>query len=504
VPGTPLPAGRARARPGDWASALLVVALCTGVSELMLPYFDLADQIMVYLAGVVFIALHYGLAPSLAAVAASVLVFDLMFVPPRWSLNPLNKQHLFTFAVMLVVGTLISRLAAQARAQALLAQARAERAQVLNLLARQLVVARSHEEIAAGLAAAVHSVLARNCALLLPDQTGRLTDAAGFFQDRGLAEWGAAQAAFARDGAAAGEAAANAQQGLYLPLKGTGSTLGVLAIAATQRQLRPEDTDLLNAFADLAALALERSAFEHKSADALVEAERERLRSTLLSGISHDFRTPLTTIVGSATVLLDQDRQLDAGRRSLLAHSILKEARRMHALVSDLLDLTRMEEGGVRPSYEWCPADELLETARLAVEPLTGAHQLRVRTSADAIVWCDPRLIEQALVNLLDNAVRHTPAGTVIEACIAVHESTWDLVVADNGPGLPPGHEQDVFKKFYRGRSQQAGTGTGLGLAICAAVARVHGGTITARNDRGARFVLTLPQPVLAPAEVLE
>ncbi len=485
---------------------MLVVALCTGVSELMLPYFDLADQIMVYLAGVVFIALHYGLVPSLAAVAASVLVFDLMFVPPRWGLNPLNKQHLFTFAVMLVVGTLISRLAAQARAQALLAQARAERAQVLNLLARQLVVARSHQEIAAGVAVAVHSVLARDCALLLPDEAGRLTDAAGCLQGTGCVEWGAAQAAFGRGGGAAGEAgeAANAQQALYLPLKGAGSRLGVLAIATTQRQLRPEDTDLLHACADLAALALERSAFEHKSADALVEAERERLRSTLLSGISHDFRTPLTTIVGSATVLLDQDRQLDAGRRSLLAHSILKEARRMHALVSDLLDLTRMEEGGVRPSYEWCPADELLETARLAVEPLTSAHQLRVRTPADAIVWCDPRLIEQALVNLLDNAVRHTPAGTVIEACIAVHESTWDLVVADNGPGLPPGHEQDVFKKFYRGRSERAGTGTGLGLAICAAVARVHGGTIAARNEHGARFVLTFPQPVLAPAEVLQ
>jgi two-component system sensor histidine kinase KdpD len=284
-----------------------------------------------------------------------------------------------------------------------------------------------------------------------------------------------------------------------------GSTLGVLAISPTASANRPEDSNLLNAFADLAALALERSAFEHKSADALVEAEGERLRSTLLSGISHDFRTPLTTIVGSATVLLEQDRQLDAQRRTLLAHSILKEARRMHALVSDLLDLTRMEEGAVRPSYEWCPADELVEAARLAIEPIAAGHVLRTRVPDDAIVWCDPRLIEQALVNLLDNAVRHTPAGTAIEVSIAVHEGSWELVVADDGPGLPAGHEQDVFKKFYRAHSEPAGTGTGLGLAICAAVARVHGGTIRATNDGGARFVLTVCQPVhRALREVLE
>jgi two-component system sensor histidine kinase KdpD len=236
--------------------------------------------------------------------------------------------------------------------------------------------------------------------------------------------------------------------------------------------------------------------FERRSAAAVVEAETERLRSTLLSGISHDFRSPLTTIVGAATSLLQQDKALDAARRTTLTRSILGEAERMHALVSDLLDLTRMEEGAVQPSCEWCPADELIEEARDALGPRLCGHALRVDIPAEAVVWCDPRLLEQVLVNLLDNALRHTPEGSTIDVSVQVDDARWRLVVADNGPGLPAGQERDVFKKFFRGRDEPAGAGTGLGLAICAAVARLHRGTIEAATGGGARFTLTLPQPL--------
>lgn len=449
----------------DWLAALVVIGACTLISELMAPYLDLADQIMVYLAGVVYVALRHGLAPSVVTVVASIFLFDLIFVPPRWGLNPMNKQHLLTFVVMLVVGLLISRLAAQAREQTLLAQGRAQRAQALNELSARLAVARTSQEVVDGVTAAVQVTFGAECAVHAPQHTP-----------------------------------ANGS-GPILLLQGTGAPLGQLAVqAAPGHAYTAEDHGLFNAFAHQTALALERCAFEQKSADALVEAETERLRNTLLSGISHDFRTPLTAIVGSATSLLQQDKLLDAAKRATLTRSILNEATRMHALVSDLLDLTRLEGGNVQLALEWCPADELVESVLQAVGARAVSHVLRTHVPEDAIVWCDPRLVEQALVNLLDNALRYTPAGCTVDVTVEVQGAAWRLVVTDNGPGLRPGSERDVFKKFHRGHAEPAGAGTGLGLAICAAVASLHNGSVQAASDAGARFVMTFPQPVGAGA----
>lgn len=346
-----LPASAARPHFRGWLRVLGVVALCTAVSELISPRLDLANIIMVYLAGVVYVALHESVRLSMATVLASILLFNLLYVPPRWSLNPLNPSHFFTFAVMLGTGWLISRLAEQTRRQTAL---------------------------------------------------------------------------------------------------------------STQAQ---------------------------------VKAEAERLRSTLLAGISHDLRTPLTTIVGAATSLLEQGSRLDEAQRTQLTRGLLDQARRLHGVMSDLLDLARLEDGAVALRPEWCPADDLVAEGLAALEPRLSTHRLEVEVAADAIVWCDPRLLEQALFNMVDNALRHTPAGSRIRIAIESAPGLCRLVVADNGPGLPPGREDEVFRMFHHGQAEAAGTGFGLGLAICAAVARLHGGTIEARNDGGARFTMTLPQP---------
>ncbi|QTN26215.1 DUF4118 domain-containing protein [Rhodoferax sp. AJA081-3] len=492
-----------------WVYALLVVLMCTGLCALMTPYFDLANLIMVYLAGVVYTALRFGQSASVVAVLSSLFLFDLIFVPPRWSLNPTNTQHVFTLIVMLLVGLLISRLVAQARTQALVADERSRREQALNELARELAVARTPDAIAVGLTKAVRSTFGASGVLLLPDESGRLRDTEGFC--RGLlgdtsnrlarggvgAELHEAQKTFDR-GEITGAGLHNASQprALYVPLRGAAGSLGVLAIHPGQSGLHnPQEHDLLKAIANQAALALERSIFEHKSANAVVEVETERLRSTLLSGISHDFRTPLTTIVGAATSLQQQDKLLDTSRRSALTQSILDEARRMHALVSDLLDLTRLEDGGVQPAYEWCPADELVEEARKALATRLKTHILLIQVPPDAVVWCDPRLLVQVLTNLLDNALRYTPPGSTIVVAVDVMKEYWRLTVSDNGPGLPVGHERDVFKKFYRGRPEPAGAGTGLGLAISAAAVRLHHGTIEGVTRDGASFEIRLPQP---------
>ncbi len=450
--------------------ATAVVLLCTGICELMTGRFDLADLIMIYLAGVVYVAFHEGLAVSVFVVISSIFLFDLIYVPPRWGLNPVNPAHFVTFAVMLAVGLLISRLAADARQQALLAEGRASRAHALADLAARLAVAVSRVQIEASLKAALQSSFGAQCALM----------PAGTAPEPSVATW------------------------LQLPLRGTSEPLGMLAVEPVgMHPLRAEDNNLLHAFAHQAALALERCAFEQKSVDAQVEAEAERLRSTLLSGISHDFRTPLTTIIGAVTSLMQQDHLLDAPRRAMLTQSVLDEARRLHALVSDLLDLTRMEEGAMQLSLEWCPADDLVAEALAALGTRTASHQIHVDAPADAIVWCDARLVEQALVNLVDNALRHTPHGSGVWISIRVEAAHWELAVVDDGPGLPMGRESELFRKFQRGQFEPAGagsagitgTGIGLGLAICAAVARLHDGRIEAFNQSGARFVLSLPQP---------
>jgi len=482
------------------SGAALVVGLCTAISELLLPYLDRTSAVTVYWAGVVYVALRMGQAAATLAVVLSILAFDLLIVEPRWSFAPLDPQYYLTFLVMLVVGVLIGRLVAQASLQTELAEARARRAQALSDLTGRLIAARSPEEFSSALTVAVQSTFGMPCALLLPDAQGRLQP-----PDRESLPAGQlprAQDLFDADGPQAREPEGRAP--LLLRLQGTRGPLGVLFLQppAAGGVGTPEDSRLLEAMADQLALALERTLFEQRSASAALEAETERLRSTLLSSISHDFRTPLTTIIGAASSLLEQDHVLDAERRRLLLDGLLEEARRVHGSMSDLLDLTRMEEGQLRPLCEWCPADDLLQEVRDALGTRTAGHAFEVEAPGDAIVWCDPRLIVQAAVNLVDNALRHTPAGGRITLRLQARPAEWNLCVADSGPGLPQGQEQAVFKKFARARGDGHEGGIGLGLAICAAVARLHQGRVEAHNAGGAVFTMTLPQPVAqgAPA----
>jgi two-component system sensor histidine kinase KdpD len=438
-----------------WSRAAVVIALCTGIAELMHRELDLANIIMVYMAGVVYVALHEGARISVATVIASIFVFDLIYVEPRWGLNPLNPSHFFTFGVMLIVGLLISRLAARARSQTLLAQGRAERAQALSELSARLSAARSPGTIEDSVKEAVQSLFGAACHIAPASQD--------------------APARFA--------------------LRAPGGTLGDLVVDVPPAFLNWEDRELLQAFAAQTALALERCMLEHKSADALVAAESERLRNTLLASISHDLRTPLTTILGSATSLLQQDDRLDPAARRLLTSSVLGEAQRLHSVMSDLLDLTRMEEGAMQLSCEWCPADDLVNEALAACGDGWSRHHLQLDVADEAILWCDPRLIEQALVNMLRNALRYTPPGSTVRVIVRAQSGSCSVTVSDDGPGLPPGSEDTVFRKFQRGQREPTGGGFGLGLAICAAVARLHHGQIAAASDGGARFTLTWPQP---------
>lgn len=478
---------------GGWAMASVVLAIATGVCAAIESYFEPANLIAVYLTGVVYVALRKGRGAALFTVVGSIALFDLIFVAPRWSFKPADAQYFFTFAVMLLVGLIISQLAAHARHQAGTVAARARRAQALNHLALQLAKARASDAVAEALEATVRQALGTGGQLLLVDAQGQwLQWGPAFADERPLA----ASALREQCETGAGTAVNPDARRRYIPLLAADGPLGVLAVERVSAgHDNADDQHLLKAIGNQAAVALERAVFEQRSARTAVEAERERLRSTLLAGISHDFRTPLTTIVGSATSLLEQRHAIDEAHRDALLRGILHEAQRLHALTSDLLDLTRMEEGAVHPSPEWCPADELVSEARAALGRRLDGHRVNVDIDHEAVVWCDARLLGQALVNMLDNAVRHTPAGAQIAVSVKVAPGAWRLVVHDDGPGIAAGQEREVFKKFFRGAQQSDSRGTGLGLAICAVVAELHGGTITATNAGGARFEMTLPQP---------
>lgn len=480
-----------------WPTVAAVLALCTLLGLAMDTVFEASHLVMVYLAGVTYVALRKGGAAAVLATVGSTLLFYLLFVPPRWSLIPTDPQYTFTFAVMLAVGLVIGHLAARSRRQAQAAEARSQRAQALSHCALRLAQARTAEAVAEAVSDAARQALGSPAQLLLLNADGALPPPPPAWPALAAA-WPLAQAAL-HEGreTGAGTAVQPEAPARFIPLLGAPGPLGLLVASPLPRhEERLEDEHLLRAFANQACLALERVVFEKRSADAAVEAEAERLRNTLLAGVSHDFRTPLTTIVGAATSLLDQGHALDAAQRQLLLRSVLEQAQRLHTLSSDLLDMARMQEGAVRLSPEWCPADELVAEGLAAMGERLAGHRLSVWADPADVVWCDPRLLEQALVNLVDNAVHHAPQGAAIQVAVrvAAHAPCWQLEVHDDGPGVPPGLEREVFKKFFRAEAGGANR-SGLGLAICAAVAQLHGGRIEVAPGPGARFTMHLPQP---------
>lgn len=420
-----------------------VIGLCAAVAWTMAAHFDTANVILVFMAGVVYVAATSRRAVSLCSIALSIALFDLLFVAPHWGFEPSRPQDVFTLSVMVAIGLLVTALASRVRREATAARRRAERLQALNALSLALAAATDEASVARAVAHTLHESLGVR-----------------------------ARIATAQD--------AGAQQ------------LGEV-ILESDAPGDPAAREFIAGAAAQARLALARLASEARSEAAAVRTESERLRNTLLSGISHDFRTPLTTIVGATTSLLEQEQALDPTAKRQLLHSVLREARRMHALTSTLLDLTRMQEGALQPRFEWCPADELVQEVLRALPPGLAGLTVQVSVAGDPPVWCDPGLIERVLSNLLDNAARYAPAGGRITIGSRHGPGFWELCVADNGPGVPPGMEQRIFQKFVRGDDTR--DGTGLGLALCAAIADLHGGTIGVHNEGGAVFTLRIAQP---------
>jgi two-component system sensor histidine kinase KdpD len=284
---------------------------------------------------------------------------------------------------------------------------------------------------------------------------------------------------------------------LYLPLKAPLRTRGVLVVEPAHPRVLmiPEQRRQLDIFTALIAIALERVHFVTIAREALIRMESERLRNSLLSALSHDLRTPLTALVGLADSLELSQPPLAAGQIELM-QAIREQALRTSELVNKVLDMARLQAGGMRLNRQWQSLEEVVGSALKARESLLADHPVEVHLPIDLqLLEFDAVLIERVLVNLLENAAKYTPAGSAITVEAVIKSKDVEIAVSDNGPGLPPGLEQAIFEKFIRGTQESAKAGIGLGLAICKAIVEAHQGRIWAENrpNGGARFAFTLP-----------
>jgi two-component system sensor histidine kinase KdpD len=509
--GEPLRRPRTEPVPPSWRGhlgALPVVAVSTLVVWTMHRHFDLSNLAMVYLLGVTVVAVAFGRGPAILAAVLSVGLFDFFFVPPRFTFGVADAQYVITFGVMLVVAIVIGTLAARTRDQALAARAREKRTAALYQLSRELSAGRTTPALLESAVACIRDVFGARAAILRPGERDRLAPAAGdagLFQE-GDHELGVAQWTFDHaQPAGLGTDTLPASRALHLPLIASGAALGVLSVRPTDavRVTDPDRLQLLLTFANQTAVALERAQLAERAETARVDAEAERARNALLSSVSHDLRTPLAVITGSATALRDGAATMPEVVRRELSETIADEATRLNRLVGELLDMTRLESGKLPLRREWHSLEEIAGGVIVRLE--RSAPGRRVELSAAAglpMVQVDEVLIGQAIHHLLENAIDLSPATTTVEVGIVREGDALVVEVADRGPGLPPGEESRVFEKFYRGPASRERRGAGLGLTICRGIVEAHGGEVSAsaRPGGGATFRIRLPVGDPAPA----
>jgi two-component system sensor histidine kinase KdpD len=496
--------------------------LCTVLDWLLFPAFEKANLVMVYLLGVVVVAMRGGRFAALLASVLSVAAFDVFFVSPNMSFAVAHLEYLVTLGVMLLVALVISTLTVRLRQQAEAARHRERRTAALYALSRELASTRDTDGLLRAAARHVHEIFESQVSLLLPDATEHLRqwDAGADGPSHGLGaqvlltldtkERAVAQWVYEhRQMAGLGTTTLPSAEALYVPLLGTRGAVGVLGVrpAAPRRLLGPEQLHLLETFANQTALGLERAALAGEAQQAQVQVATERLRNSLLSTVSHDLRTPLTAIAGAAGGLLEDNAPLDPATRHELCQTIAEEAHHLNRLVNNLLDMTRLEAGAIQVHKEWQPLEEVVGAALTRLEAQLHARPLTTHLPADLLlVPLDSVLIEQVLINLLDNAVKYTPPGSPIDLTAWATEDAVTIEVADRGPGLPPGEEQRIFDKFYRVQRPSMPSGTGLGLTICRGLVEAHGGQMWAENRPGGGTVIrfTLPLTGTPPHVALE
>lgn len=497
--------------------ALVISAITSAVASVLLPYFELANIIMLYLLGVMLISMRYGKGPGIVASLLSVSTFDFFFVPPRLSFSVTDTQYLMTFAIMLSVALVISNLTSILRKQAIIANYREKRSFALYEIVKELASAMTTTHIVEVSIHHVSRMFNSSVAILTPgaDEQLQVVHMTGTRKypdlspvqlqgvDLGIAQWTYDH----QQQAGLGTDTLPSSKSLYIPLKAPMRTRGVLAISpgSVQDIFMPEHRQLLDTFAAQIGLALERKHYVEVARDALISMETEHLRNSLLSAISHDLRTPLTSIIGTTSQLKEGIKP--GSDKYELVTALHEQAYRMQSLVLNLLDMARLQSGTVKLNSDWHVLEEIVGSAINGLRMALLQHHIVVRPmEAIPLLFVDAVLIERVFSNLLDNACKYSEPGSTIMIAANCDNSQVFISVADEGQGLPPGMQDSIFQKFTRGRSESATPGVGLGLSICKSIIEAHGGRIWAEKNQqqGATFMFSLPlkpQPMLEDLE---
>ncbi len=484
---------RRKPEPPSWqsyAATIAVVAACTGIGFLMFHLFDLANIVMVYLLGVALVSVRYGRNESLLAAVLGVALFDISFVSPRGTLAVSDAQYLVTFGIMLVVSVLISSLTLRLKEQTRAASKRERETSALYEVSRQLASTRKREEMADIAARKAAEISGSDVAIFALDDTGKPFILVGSKSGFETSEKEMSVASWVFDNgrpAGKGTDTLAGSEAMYLPLKGSSDCIAVLGMRPVAGAA-PEmaNRHLIESIAHQLALALDRTKLAWDSHAASLRVEREKLRSSLLSSVSHDLRTPLAAIGGAASSLVEQPDL--SPRAHELAATVFEESERMARLVRNLLDMSRFEGGGVELSLDWQSLEELVGSAIIRTERMFSNPVHTDLASDLPMLKLDGVLVEQVFVNLLENAARHGGDAVHVEITGRSERNSIQVTIANDGPSLQTGEEEVLFEKFRK----RGGAGFGLGLAICRAVMAAHGGSIHARNrsQGGVEFVL--------------
>jgi two-component system sensor histidine kinase KdpD len=487
---------------GNYLWSSLYVAMALGIGTALSRFLDVRNIALVFLMAVLASAMGGGLWPALFASVLGALVFNFFFLEPRYTLDIGDPESVVAFAFFLGVAVVASNLAGRVQRQAVTARQRAKTTEGLYLFSKKLAGAGTLGDVLWATVYQIASMLQVRVVALLPEN-GRIAVQAGFPPDDTLddADIAAAQWAWEHDKPAGrGADTLPGAKRLYLPLKTGRTRVGVIGLDNDKQGpvLTPAEQRLFDSLADQAALAIERIQLVADVDNARLAAEADKLRSALLTSLSHDLKTPLASILGSAGALRDYSTSLtDSGRVELLT-TIVEEAERLNRFIANLLDMTRLESGAAAVSLTPLFIGDSVGSALRRAEKILALHRVDLAVPPDLpMVRLDPVLFEQVLFNLLDNARKYAPSGSRIGLRAWADESHVTLQVVDEGPGIPPDDLTRIFDSFYRVRKKDhVQAGTGLGLSICKGFVEAMGGTIFATNraDRpGAIFTLRFP-----------
>ena len=459
---------------------------------------------MLFLVAVLLIAVNFGIWPAIYASVLSFLVYNFFFIPPLYTFTIAEPYELLALVIFLIVAVITSALAGRVREQATVSASRMRAMRRLYEFTRRLSGLASFDAVAEGAASEIHASLGRAVVVLL-EQDGDLTLTAAWPPEDALdaAAMTAARWAYSHvEPAGTGTSTLPIIPWYFVPLRIGDKTLGVIGVgeAANATSLDSEARALLDTLVEQTAAALERASLARDMVNAKTATETERVRNTLLASISHDFRTPLSSILGSATSLIDYGDKLGAEAKKDLLVQIKQETEALDEMVRNLLAITRIDAGALELRRDWIDLREIVDRVANAARRRGARQRIEIALPADLpLVRADATLAEQAIGNVIGNAIVHTPPETrvLVDALVGAQEIA--LRVTDDGPGIPPQALPQIFDKFVKADTTQAdgGQGTGLGLAIARGIMEAHGGKISAESPhvdgRGARIVLTFP-----------